>query len=264
MIEFILSKKFYLPIIYIVVGVIIYFILCNIVNKVLNVKNKHINSKKQATIINLIKSIIKYLIFIIIILMILTVYGVNTTSIIASLGIVGVVIGLAFQDILKNLLAGISIIFDNQYMVGDIVGINGFKGEVISLGLQTTKIKAYSGEVLITSNSLINSVINYSVNNTTLIIDLPIAYNANIDLVEKILLSLKEKIENIEDVKGNYTLLGVDSFNDSSMTYKIMLDCTANMHFGVKRKILKIIKETFDSEKIEIPYNKLDVYLNKE
>ena len=253
--DFVLSKKFYLPICYIVFGIILYAVICNIVNKTLRVKNKHINMKKQTTIINLIKSIIKYIILVIVILMILSVYGVDTSSIIASISVVGVVIGLAFQDTLKNLLSGISIIFDNHYMVGDVVEINGFKGEVISLGLQSTKIKSYTGEVFITS------IINYSQNDSKLLIDIPVSYNTNINKLEKILDNLRDRIENIPSVRGGYELLGVDSFSSSAVIYKIVVDCICNEQFGVKRKILKLIKEELDKNKIEIPYNKLDVYI---
>ena len=154
-----------------------------------------------------------------------------------------------------------SIIFDNHYMVGDVVEINGFKGEVISLGLQSTKIKSYTGEVFIIGNSLITSIINYSQNDSKLLIDIPVSYNTNINKLEKILDNLRDRIENIPSVRGGYELLGVDSFSSSAVIYKIVVDCICNEQFGVKRKILKLIKEELDKNKIEIPYNKLDVYI---
>ena len=112
--------------------------------------------------------------------MILNLYGINTTSIIASLGVASLVIGLAFQDIIKDFLAGIFIIFDNEYAVGDTVEINGFKGEVISLGLKTTKIKAYTGEVKALSNSSFTEVINYSLNHSNILMYIPISYETKI------------------------------------------------------------------------------------
>ena len=168
--KIIISEKIYLPIIYVIIALILYAILSKFVDKILIVnkmnKNKSkFQEKRETTIVNLIKNIIKYVIAIITLLAILNIFGVKTTSIIASLGVAGAIIGLAFQDTLKSLLAGISIIFDNHYMQGDIVTINGFRGEVISLGLQTTKIKSYDGNVMIINNSLINSVINHSMFN---------------------------------------------------------------------------------------------------
>ena len=103
---------------------------------------------------------------------ILKLYGVDTTSIIASIGVFAAVIGLAFQDILKDLLAGISIIFDNKFAVGDTVEINGFSGTVIQLGLRTTKIKSFTGEIKSIGNSSFNEVINYSLSDAILYINI--------------------------------------------------------------------------------------------
>ena len=191
-IDFILSKRFYGPIISILIGFIVYKIINNIIEKIIKSRKHKKNHKKEETVINLIKNIVKYLIIIIEALVILELYGVNTTSIIASLSVVGVVIGLAFQDTLKNMLAGIFIIFDNRYNVGDTVEINSFTGEVISLGLQTTKIKAYTGEIFTIENSSINTVINYTETDSRLILDIGVSYNTDINYLEKTLNKLKK------------------------------------------------------------------------
>ena len=110
MIKFITSKQFFLPIIYICVGVIVFSVISRIIEKVTNIKTDKLIDKKKKTITSLIKNIIKYVIAIIVILAILSVYGINTTSLIAGLGVAGVIIGLAFEDIVKDLIAGIVII----------------------------------------------------------------------------------------------------------------------------------------------------------
>ncbi len=260
-IDFILSWKVIGPFIYIIVGLVLYNIIISIINRLVSKRKKKTNHKKEDTVINLIKNVIKYLIIIIVILMILEVYGVNTTSILASLGIVGVVVGLAFQDTMKNMLAGIFIIFDNRYNVGDFVKINDFSGTVVNLGLQTTKIQAYTGEIFTISNSSISTVINYSEANTRVMIDLGVSYNTDINKLEKVLNGLNNKISKISDVKGDLELLGLDSFNSSDMTYKITVLCNPNTHLSVRRKILKIIKEEFDKNGIEIPYTQIDLHL---
>ncbi len=260
-IDFILSWKVIGPFIYIIVGLVLYNIIISIINRLVSKRKKKTNHKKEDTVINLIKNVIKYLIIIIVILMILEVYGVNTTSILASLGIVGVVVGLAFQDTMKNMLAGIFIIFDNRYNVGDFVKINDFSGTVVNLGLQTTKIQAYTGEIFTISNSSISTVINYSEANTRVMIDLGVSYNTDINKLEKVLNGLNNKISKISDVKGDLELLGLDSFNSSDMTYKITVLCNPNTHLSVRRKILKIIKEEFDKKGIEIPYTQIDLHL---
>lgn len=256
MIDFLKSEKFILPIVYIVLGVVIYSVIKFIVNKIS--KNKYIDKKKK-TIISLIKNIIKCLVFVFVILSILSVYGVDTSGIIASLGIAGLVIGLALQDIIADFVAGIFILFDDQYTIGDVIEINGFKGEVIGFGLMSTKIKKATGDVLILSNSSFKEVINYSRHNTSLVMTLDVAYNTDIDKLENVLKDLEEEVLQMDNVVGNYKLLGINEFSSSSIKYLVSLECNANCQYQIKRDYLKLVKRAFDMHKIEIPYNKLDV-----
>lgn len=256
MIDIIKNEKFILPIIYIAIGCILLRILTAIIKKIS--KNKYVDNKKK-TIISLIKNIIKWLIYIFVILSILSVYGVDTSGILASLGIAGLVIGLALQDIIADFIAGIFILFDDQYTIGDIVEVNGFKGEVIGFGLMSTKIKKYTGDVLILSNSSFKEIINYSRHNTTLVMTLDVSYDTDIDKLEKVLTELTEDVLKLENVIGNYKLLGIDEFSSSSIKYLVSLECKANSQYQIKRDCLKLIKNAFNKNKIEIPYNKLDV-----
>lgn len=260
--DFLTSWKFIGPSVYIIIGVICYSIIIKLINNLVKRKRKKTN-RKEDTVINLIKNIIKYIIILVVILLILETYGVNTTSILASVGILGVVVGLAFQDTIKNMLSGILIIFDNRYSVGDTVRINDFTGVVKSLGLQTTKIEAYTGEVFTISNSNINTVINYSESNARVILNLNVSYDTDIDKLEKVLNKLNNKIKKIDNVVGDIELLGLDSFNSSDMTYMVSILCKPNTHYGVKRSVLKLIKEEFDKENIEIPYTKIDIYIKE-
>lgn len=262
MMEFLLSFKFWGPIIYIFIGYLLNSMLSNLVTKIIK-NNKRKNHKKQDTVIKLFNSVFKYIIIVIVLLMILELYGVNTKNIIASLGIFTVVIGLALQDTLKNMLAGILIILDNRYNVGDFVKINDFTGEVTSLGLQTTKLKSASGEVFTISNTNIASVVNYSEANTNLYYGIEVSYDTNIKELEKVLKSLIPKVSKIENVVSEMELLGVDSFNSSSITYKVCITTKPYKYFNVKREFNKILKEAFDKSGIEIPYNQLDVHIKE-
>lgn len=256
MIEFFKSEKFILPIVYIIIGCILQSIIKIIINKIS--KNKYVDKKKK-TIISLIKNILKWLVYIFVILSILSVYGVDTTGIIASLGVAGLVIGLALQDIIADFVAGIFILFDDQYIIGDVVEINGFKGEVIGFGLMSTKIKNATGDVLIISNSSFKEVKNFSRNNSNLIINLDVAYDTDIDKLEKVLEALREDVLKMENVKGDYKLLGINEFSSSSIKYLVSIECKANCQYQIKRDYFKLVKNAFNKNKIEIPYNKLDV-----
>ena len=256
MMDILKSEKFILPIVYIVIGIILLRIIKFVIDKVS--KNKYVDKKKK-TIISLIKNILKYLVYIFVILSILSVYGVDTSGIIASLGVAGLVIGLALQDIIADFVAGIFILFDDQYIIGDVVEINGFKGEVIGFGLMSTKIKNANGDVLILSNSSFKEVINYSRTNNNLVITLDVAYDTDIDKLEKILKSLEDDVKKMENVVGEYKLLGINEFSSSSIKYLVCIECKANCQYQIKRDYFKLVKSVFDKNKIEIPYNKLDI-----
>ena len=261
MIKFIKSDKFILPIIYIVVGIIIYNIIKALVMRLS--KTKYVDKKKK-TIIALIKNIIKYLIMILVVLSILSVYGVDTKGIITSIGVAGVIIGLALQDMVADFLAGVLILFDNHYAIGDVVTIDGFTGEVVSFGLMTTKLKAATGEGMVIANSAFKKVINYSINNTTHYINIDVAYDTDIDLLEKTLNEMKPEIEAIDGYVGNYKLLGIQEFASSSIKYMVMLECKNNVRFQVKRDFNMILKRHLNKAKIEIPYTKIDVNIKEQ
>jgi len=260
-IDIITSQRVYLPIVYIVLGIVLNTMVSKIVDKITSRGNNG-KDKRKLTIINLGKSIFKYLILVFVVLGILNIYGVDTTSIVASLGVFAAVIGLAFQDIIKDFLAGVTIIFDNKYAVGDTIEINGFTGTVISLGLRTTKIKAFTGEVKCIGNSSFNEVTNYNLAVADLFIKLNVAYDTNIDKLEKVLESLREEILKIENVK-DYALLGVDALGDSSIVYMIDITCKAMTGAGIKRKVLRLVKDKFDEEGINIPYTTVDINVRK-
>lgn len=240
---------------------LLYLVIKSVIKRIMKLKMTGIDVKRKKTIMGLMINVIKYLFMAICAIMILSVYGVNTSAIVTSLGAVGVVVGLAFQDIIKDLLSGISIIFENQYSVGDTVTISGFKGEVISIGLRSTKIKAYTGEVNIISNRNIIEVINHSYSMSMAIVDIQVSYDEDLDKVEKVLTKLFIRLnDEIEFLKKPINILGVNSLDSSGITYRISVETEAMKHIEVQRILMKEIKKEFDKQKITIPYNQLVIH----
>ena len=264
--EKVLIPQIYLPIIYICIAIILNSVLKRVIDKVIikkqNTFNKNsYNYKKTETFKVLIKNIIKYIIIIFLILSILTVYGVDVTSVLAGLGIVGVVLGLALQDLAKDIIAGFSIILENQYAIGDTISIGDFKGEVIFLGLKTTKIKNYEGQVKIIANRNAVEVVNYSMEDSLAVVDIDVSYEENNDKVEKVLSNLAEELsDNLPKLKGKVEVLGIQELSSSSVKYRIVAPTVSMEHFGVARKIRKAVKERLDKENIKIPYPQIEVH----
>lgn len=258
--ETVLIKEIVGPVIVILVSLLLFYILKNIIKKGFKLQKKHLNidSRRQITLCNLMVNVLKYLILIVDIVIILGIFGINTTAIVTSLGVVGVVVGLALQDILKDFIAGFTIMLENQYTVGDTVTIGSFKGEVISLTLKTTKLKAYTGEINIIANRNIVEVINHSIENSLAIVNVSVDYNENIEKVEKVLNKLFEKLNNeIEDLKGEITVAGVSNLGPSTVDIMITAVTKPMQQTSVQRILLKEIKEAFDANKIKVPHTQL-------
>lgn len=266
LLDFILSKYFYLPIIYILVGVLIYKILKKIVVAVFNRQSRLIgkNRKRYSTLVQVIVDLIKIIIIAFVLLSILTVYGIDVKAALAGLGIVSVIVGLAFQDLFKDFIVGFTIIIEDYFSVGDTIKIGEFKGEVTHIGLKSTRLKNIDGSILIISNRNIDRVINYSSKYSLAMVEIPVAYESDLDKVEKVLTDLFKKLnKSIKELKGDIEIWGVEELGDSAVVYKIAAQTQVLEQFSVQRQIRKAIKVEFDKENIKIPYNQIEVHNGK-
>lgn len=259
--ETFLSPKVIGPIITLVVMFIFYKILKRVINKIFNFKTKRIKHNKQITLMNFFINIARVLCLIIAAVIILGIYGVETSAIITSLGAVTVVLGLAFQDLLKDFIAGISFIFEDSYNVGDWVTINGFKGEVVSLGMKTTRIKAYEGQILVINNGAITEVINHNAANSMAVVDVRIPYEVDVEKVENILNNLCLRLQSeLNNLTGDVQMLGIEELDENALIFRITAEVISGEQFGVQREIRKQVKIELDKNKIKIPYNQLVVH----
>ena len=262
-VNFLTNEKFIKTIVVLVFLVVIYFFLKKVLNKLLHYQTKKvkIEIRKFNTLNSLFTNILKYLLLFIGVLVVLNSLGMPTTTIVTGLGVVGVVVGLAFQDMLKDFISGIFILIENQFSVGDTIEVGGFKGEVTFLGFKTTRIKKYTGEIMIISNRNITEVINYSKSNSLAVVEVSVSYEDDIGKVENTLKKLCEKLDSqIKELKGKIEVLGIERLDDSSVVFKITALTEPMKHFGVQRTLLKKIKLEFDKNGIKIPYPQLEVH----
>lgn len=265
-IKSILIPEVYLPIIYIIFGYIIFRLVKKIVTTVferqkrINIRNK----KRYNTVVQLVLDVIKIVIVTFVILSILTVYGIDVAAVLAGLGIASVLIGLAFQDLFKDVIVGFFIIIEDQFSVGDTIEVGGFKGEVLHVGMKSTKIKKFDGPIMIIANRNIDKVINYTNTESMAIVDIPVAYEEDLERVEKLLTDLFKKLnKKLEYLKGEIEIWGVEDLDSSAVKIRVAVKTEVLQHFGVQRKIRKEVKDLFDKEGIKIPYNQLEVHNGK-
>lgn len=254
--KYLIEQDYHLIFIYIIMGWIIYEIIKTIMKK----NTKRLKKKRQQTIQKLLQNIIKYIIIIIVSAGILKILGVNVTSIVAGLGVASVVLSLALKDVMQDILAGISIILEDQFDVGDFVEINGFTGTVIDLGLKSTKIKSYENTVKIISNRTIVEVINYSKSDPVVTVNIPISYDIDNKLADKIVDNVIKRItKEVQELSGEITLWGLNKFQSSHIDYTILVPVKIDKQFGAKRQINRIIKEELDKQNASVPFNIIEV-----
>lgn len=255
-------KQIIFPVVYIIIGFIVYKVLKRLVNKVMlntkKMKKQHL--QRANTIRIVILNVIKYSIVVLVLLAILSNFGVNVKSIVAGLGITTAILGLAFQDLAKDLIAGISIITENQFEVGDIVEYDGFMGEVVFLGLKTTRIKDYRGAVKIIANHKLDTIINYSLNNYLAIVDLRISYNENPDKVATALEEIKQELNGkVPNATGDIQVWGLDDFEDSNMRYRIVVETKSQEHYAAQRFLRSEFKKRLDKRNIKVTCQQIEV-----
>ena len=257
-ISWINNNKLYISVIIAIIGIIIYQIIKKTINRILE-KDKTRNKldKKGRTVVKLFTNIIKYVIITIVGVLILQVYGVNVNSLVAGLGLVSVVAGLAIQDPLKDIVTGVNIITDDYFSLGDVVRIDDIEGKVVYLGVRTTKIKdTANGNILVLANRNINKVIKVS---DEVYMEIPLSYEDDTDKVVKIINKALENIRKHENViEAEY--IGIDKFADSSINYKLKILCKPENKFAVRRFVNGAIKKELDKNGISIPYPQLTIH----
>lgn len=217
--------------------------------------------RRYRTVLRLLKSIVGYVVYFIAGVACLSVVGINITGLIAGAGVVGLAIGFGAQSLVKDVITGFFIIFEDQFGVGDYIRLTNIEGTVLEIGLRTTKIKGAGGEINIVPNGSITEVINYSINNSTAIIDVSVAYNSDINKAEELIIDyLRTLPQKDENIVGEPTLLGVQSVVGAEVVLRISVETLPMQHFGISRMIRRDVKEMFDANGIDIPYPKMMVY----
>jgi len=220
-----------------------------------------VKSLRGNTIANLMNSTIKYLASIIAIFLILSAWGVQTPTLLAGAGIIGLAISFGAQSLIEDIIAGLFIIFERQYSVGDIIQIGDFRGIVKEISLRVTKFEDINGDIKIINNSDIRGAINTTSSLSKAICEISISYDEDIEKVEKIIYANLEKIkESIPQLEEGPYYMGVQSLADSSVVLRIVGMVQEHNRYNVARALNREMKILFDKNKISIPFPQLVVH----
>ena len=212
-------------------------------------------TNRQKTIISLMKSLIKWVIIIITILLVLNAFGVDTSTLLASAGILALVIGLGAQSLIADIIAGFFIVFEEEYQVGDIITIDGFRGTVSEIGIRVTKIVDAGGNVKIMNNSDIKSIINQTSELSVAKCIMSIDYDESVERVEKLFKEYAPKIQkSIPDIIEGPFYRGINQLNSSSVDLFFIAKCNEENVYQVQRDMNKELFKMFKENNITVPF----------
>lgn len=246
------------------VGVLVFvWALNKIIQLLLDVLTKR---SQNPTATHLLKSVVKWAIYLVGAFLILTAFGVNSTTLVASVGIIGLVVSFGAQSLVEDVISGLFLIIEKQFAVGEVVIIGDYRGVVKEIGLRTTKIvDALNYDLKIINNSDIRNVINSSQNLSNAICEIGIEYDQDIPAVEKelekFLPTLAKKYQDI--IVEGPTYLGVQSLGDSSVNLRIVAKVIETDKFNVQRMLNREIKIMFDEKGIGIPFPQIVMHQAK-
>lgn len=224
-----------------------------------------ISERRENTLSKLLENILTYVVYFIAIIMILEAVSINVGALLAGAGIVGLAVGFGAQSLVKDIITGFFIIFEDQFSVGDHIRVAAFEGTVEEIGLRTTKIKNWTGELHIIPNGSIVEVTNFSIHNSMAVVDVSISFETDIPEAERVIQDLLTEIpDKYEDIVTPPELLGIQTLGASEIILRVVCEVEPMRHFHIARMLRKDIKMRLDEHGIEIPYPRMVMYNRKE
>lgn len=249
----------------IVVYVVVAWIVLRFINKGIEQffkiqnKGKKANKKRSNTLISLIQNVVSYVVWFIVLTTILSKFGISVEGIIASAGVVGLAVGFGAQTVVKDIITGFFIIFENQFDVGDYVKINSAgttvaEGTVKAIGLRSTRINTISGELTTLPNGSMGEITNYSVTNGESIVEIPVSVEEDIDRVEEVLTKHFEAMRSTYYLfVSNPKVVGINSITRDEIVLSISAETVPGEGFSGARILRKEIHKLFKDNGIKVP-----------
>ena len=214
------------------------------------------------TIATLISSIIKYVSILIGFCWGLSIIGVDVSTIFASIGIIALILGFGAESLVADLVTGVFILFENEYNVGDIIEVDGFRGTVKEIGLRTLNLEDNGGNVKIINNADLKNIINRSNYRSIAVCDIGISYDTDLEkldpVLDVILADIKARYPEV--FIGELKCIGVEALGEFSITLRFCGEVDEKNVFSGRRLLNKELKIAFDKNNISIPYPQMDIH----
>jgi len=227
--------------------------------------------KRKQTLSAMFKTASAVFIWICAIVLILVQLDVNLAGLATGAGLIGIVVGFGAQNSIKDILAGIFIIAENQYRIGDIVSLyaagKDVAGVVEDLSVRITRLRDLDGNTHIIPNGSISIMTNLSFHFANVNVDIDVAYETDIDEAERVINQVGEELAEDENWQKHIyepiKFLRVDSFEDSSVRIKALGKVEPAQQWDVAGEFRRRIKKAFEAAGIEIPFNQIVIHESK-
>jgi len=210
---------------------------------------------RAQTVATLLKSVSRYVLYFVGLVWALDAVGIRAGSVLAAAGIGGLAVGFGAQNLVRDVISGFFILFEDQYQVGEYVTVNGATGVVDEVGLRSTRIRAFAGDVFYVPNGTIQMVTNHSRGDMRAWVEISVAYEADhnraIEVATEACARLKEELDFIVD---GPKVMGIQKLGESEVVLSIWGMAKNMKQWELERRIRKEVKEAFEREGIEIPY----------
>jgi len=228
-------------------------------------KRKAEIEKRADTLIRIVNGVSAVVLGLIALFLALQQAGVNVTAALAGLGVAGIAVGFGAQYLIRDLIAGFFVFFENQYNVGDVIKTSGVAGIVEDISLRRTVLRDLDGARHVVPNGEIRIVSNLTQEWSRAHLNISVAYKEDLDRVMALMRKTWEEMKQ-DPNWGHFMLaetpwlLRVDEFGDSGITIKMVGETQPIKQWDVMGEFRRRIKKTFDEEGIEIPWPHTKVY----
>ncbi len=213
----------------------------------------HYSERRQRTILRLLQNVLANVVYFSAIIGILSLLNIQVMGLLAGAGIASVAIAFGAQSLVKDIITGFFIVFEDQFGVGDYIKLNGAEGTVAEIGLRTTKIKGPSGEQHIIPNGSIGAVVNYSVHDTSTYIDFSVAMTADLTKVEEVVETyLEPLVEQYEELTKVPELMGIQNLTADAVTLRIKIETISMEHSKMASVIRRDLMALLESYGVQV------------
>ena len=217
---------------------------------------------RGASLVTLLASLTRYVAALVILCWGLSIFGVDVNTIVASVGVVALVVGFGAESLVADLITGIFMLCENQYNVGDIVEVNGFRGTVQDIGIRTTSIVDPGGNVKIINNSDMKNILNRSDRSSRAVTNIAIPYETDLEALEAKLPGLMAEIyaAHQDILKAEPRYLGVSELADSAVVLRFVAECPESEIYSAGRVLNRDLWLGFRKLGVECPFPQVDVH----